>query len=278
IVVTETRAPEPILDVIGNITQLGAEELAEIRAEHPSEALNRAPGVYVHRGSGQEHLTSIRSPVLTGGAGAGSFLYLENNVPLRAAGFANVNGLFDAHSELAQSIEIVRGPGSVLHGANAVHGLINVITPTAEESSAGLAFSGGSFDRYKGDIWATYAGGAHGGYVGFSEIFDGGFRADTGVDQQKLTLRHDNDGERVTVSTVLSGHNLNQETGGFVIGDDAYLDPELRRTNPNPEAFRNVKSVRLSSRITRALSENAEVVVTPNARWNEMDFLLHFLP
>ena len=50
--------------------------------------LNRAPGVHIHRGSGQEHLTAIRSPVLVGGAGAGSFLYLEDGIPMRAAGFA----------------------------------------------------------------------------------------------------------------------------------------------------------------------------------------------
>ena len=42
---------------------------------HPSEILNTVAGVNIHRGSGQEHLTAIRSPVLTGGAGAGSFLY-----------------------------------------------------------------------------------------------------------------------------------------------------------------------------------------------------------
>jgi len=48
--------------------------------------------------------------VLTGGAGAGSFLYLEDGVPLRAAGFANVNGLFEGGTEFANSLDVLKGP------------------------------------------------------------------------------------------------------------------------------------------------------------------------
>jgi len=83
---------------------------------------------------------------------------------------------------------------------------------------------------------------------------------------------------RTSVDTVFSFVNLNQETAGFVRGEDAYLDAALRRTNPNPEAFRDVKSVRLASRIDHDISDTARVSVTPYARWTDMDFLLHFLP
>ena len=104
------------------------------------------PGVFIHRNNGQDHLTAIRSPVLTGGAGAGSFLYLEDGVPLRAAGFANVNGLFESMSEFAGGMEVIRGPGSVLYGSNAVHGLINVLTPAPfDDAGAVISLSAGSF-------------------------------------------------------------------------------------------------------------------------------------
>jgi len=88
---------------------------------HPAEILNSVAGVNIHRGSGQEHLTAIRSPVLTGGAGAGSFLYALDGVPLRAAGFANVNGLLEAPTEIASRIEVFKGPGPADYGSNAVH-------------------------------------------------------------------------------------------------------------------------------------------------------------
>ncbi len=41
-------------------------------------------------------IIAFDSNIRTGGAGAGSFLYTLDGVPLRAAGFANVNGLFEA--------------------------------------------------------------------------------------------------------------------------------------------------------------------------------------
>ena len=90
---------------------------------HPAELLNTVAGVNIHRGSGQEHLTAIRSPVLTGGAGAGSFLYTLDGVPLRAAGFANVNALLEAPTEIADRIEVFKGPGPANFGSNALHGL-----------------------------------------------------------------------------------------------------------------------------------------------------------
>src|SRR5690606_38456230 len=128
VVVTGTRSERPLRDNVGNIAVMDTDEVDLIGAHVASEALNRLPGVNVMRGSGREHLTAIRSPVLTAGAGAGSFLYLEDGVPMRAAGFANVNGLFEAVSELSSGIEVVRGPGGALYGSNAVHGMINFLT------------------------------------------------------------------------------------------------------------------------------------------------------
>ncbi|MFP3942346.1 MAG: TonB-dependent receptor [Alphaproteobacteria bacterium] len=279
IVVTATRRPSALEDQAGNAARLETAELDLIRADHISEALNRLPGVNIQRGSGQEHLTSIRSPVLTGGAGAGSFLYLEDGVPLRAAGFANVNGLFEAHDEIAAAIEATRGPGSVLYGSNAVHGLINVITrEPADEFEAVLEGSAGSFGRYKGRGWVSGTAGAHGLLAGFSILDENGWREQAGVDQQKLTLRWDyDDGGAFSAKTVLAAVNFNQETAGFILGPNAYKNSALSRTNPNPEAFRDAKALRLSSRMEWDL-DDVVLSVTPFARWTDMDFKLHFLP
>ncbi len=279
IVVTAERREQALAQTPLSISRLDAEELARVNADHPSELLARAPGVLIHRGSGQEHLTSIRSPILTGGAGAGSFLFLENGVPLRSAGFANVNGLFEAQTELAGAVEVVRGPSGALYGANAIHGVINVLPRAASSSFGGfLDVSGDTIERYKGKAWLSGAFGAHTLSAGLSILDDNGFRADSGVDQQKFSLRHQVDGPRIDIDTFFSFNNLNQETAGFVIGDDAYLDPVLRRTNPNPEAFRDARSARLSSRIDIEASDSVTVSLTPFARWTDMDFLLHFLP
>lgn len=279
IVVTAERRATQADETPGSIAVLDAAEIERIGADHPSEALFRTPGTLIHRGNGQEQLTSIRSPILTGGAGAGSFLFLENGVPLRSAGFGNVNALFEAHTEIAQRIEVVRGPSGALYGANAIHGVVNVLTPApSEAASAGFAVSGDTVRRIKGDAFASGASGAHAAHIAVSALSEHGFRADSGVDQQKMTLRHVYDGESVQADTVFSFVNLNQETAGFVVGPDAYLDPVLRRGNDNPEAFRDARAFRLSSALTVQPSDALTLRVTPFVRSTATDFLLHFVP
>lgn len=279
LVVTGERRPAAISAQAGNVAVLDTEEIARVAADHPSEILNRAPGVLIHRGNGAEHLTAIRSPVLTSGAGAGSFLFLENGVPLRSAGFANVNALMEAHAEIAQRIEVVRGPSGALYGANAIHGVINVITPTpGDRFGAGFAVSGDTAARVKGSAYATGTGGAHGFHAAVSATSEKGYRADSGLDQQKATVSHLYSDGAVSMRTIFSFVNIDQETAGFVAGPDAYRDRILRRTNPNPEAFRDAKAVRLSSEIAVNAGEGLDVSVTPFFRWNEMRFPLHFFP
>jgi outer membrane receptor protein involved in Fe transport len=200
-------------------------------------------------------------------------------VPLRSAGFANVNALFEAHTEIASAIEVIRGPSGALYGANAIHGVVNVLTPAPTPTLQGGFFvSGDTVERFKGRATAAGTFGRHGFAAGVSLASEAGYRADTGLDQQKATLRHDFAGEGVAVSTVFSATNLNQETGGFVAGPDAYRDAALRRANRNPEAFRDARAFRLSSRVDVDAGAGGLVSVTPFARYADQSFLLHFFP
>lgn len=261
-----------IWDVPASVDVLGAERLETISAVHPAEALNRVAGVNIHRGSGQEHLTAIRSPVLTGGAGAGSFLYLEDGVPLRAAGFANVNGLFDGGTDFAQSLEVFKGPGPAQYGSNAVHGLINITSKDVEGRNSVKLL--GSEDGFASALTSLSNGSFR---LSASLAHDNGFREDSGFDQQKLQLKYHGGFGDWSVDWLSSFNNLNQETAGFIEGDDAYKDDAIRFTNPNPEAFRDGKSYRTQARFGKDFGENT-LTLTPYARRVELRFLRHFVP
>ncbi|HXI87003.1 MAG TPA: TonB-dependent receptor [Parvularculaceae bacterium] len=280
IIVTAERRAQSALDVPASVSVISTAELQRINADHPSEILDRFPGVLIHRGSGVEYLTAIRSPVLTGGAGAGDFLFLQDGVPLRSAGFANVNELFEAQTELASRVEVARGPSGALYGANAIHGVVNVITPAPAENLSGyLDISGDTTARFKGSGLVSNAFGAHRLLAGFTAESGHGYRANSGVDQQKILLRDDwKPGGSWSVSTIISGDNLNQETAGFVVGHNAYKDPVLRKSNPNPEAFRDARSGRIQSEIDYQPNDDLLVSITPFARWTKMSFLMHFVP
>ena len=260
------------LDIPASVDILTKDQIDLISAIHPAEALNTVAGVNIHRGSGQEHLTAIRSPVLTGGAGAGSFLYLEDGVPLRAAGFANVNGLFEAGTEFAGKLEVFKGPGPAAYGSNAVHGLINVQSRDARSPNTARILA--SDDGLVSTMVSIGQGNLR---ASVSAVHDNGFRDDSGFDQQKFQIKHQIDAGEWTIDSLASFNNLNQETAGFIQGDDAFLDKEISQTNPNPEAFRDGKSYRVQARFERELAGH-RLALTPFARRAELRFLRHFVP
>ena len=278
IVSTATRIEEDKDKLIGSIDSISVDELALINHQHIQQSLLRVPGVNLHRGNGQEYLPAIRSPVLTGAGACGAFLTAEDGIPLRAAGFCNVNELFEGHTEQAKRIEVFRGPVSSLYGSNALHGMVNIITPEITEAYAAVEIGENDYVRLKAaSKWADKSKGAENQFSALMTVtHDGGFREQSGFNQQKLTFRYSNQQSGITGG--LSLNNLDQETAGFITGLNAYQDSALIRSNPNPEAFRDAQSVRGWLRFDKQIDDNKRLLITPFVRYTEMDFLQHFLP
>jgi iron complex outermembrane receptor protein len=111
-----------------------------------------------------------------------------------------------------EQIEIIRGPGATLWGANAVNGVINIRTKSAEETQGFLLYGGGGFEqegfgglRYGGKVgedtyYRVYVMGQNNdglplegdGAEDDSRIVQGGFRIDSKVHpDDTLTLQGD---------------------------------------------------------------------------------------
>lgn len=268
IVVTATRRPESLALHSGNVTRLSRETIDLTGAVHVNQLLFRAPGTWISRGSGQEHLTAIRSPVLTGAGACGAFLYLEDGIPIRPAGFCNVNQLFEVNSEQADAVEVIRGPGSAVYGSNALHGLINFISLDPRNAGPGrLSFETGGDDYHRMRLDT----GANSTRLRLNAAKDGSFRKAAGFEQYKLNLDH-----MATADLRLSfaATDLGQETAGFIFGRDAFRDADLRSANLNPEAFRDAESQRAAAHWT----PNETLAVRGYARRSRMTFLRHFVP
>ncbi len=278
IIVTSQRRGQPLPQHAGNVERIDGATITDVGHQHVHELMARVAGVWLSRGSGQEHLTAMRSPVLTGAGSCGAYLFLEDGIPIRPSGFCNVNQMFELYTEQAAAIEVIRGPGSALYGSNALHGIVNVLPPAAG-NSADTVFAvetgANNFLRLRADV----SGPGERPYRGaFLYADDGGFRDDAGYRQGKLRLQHDwAPAEGSTFKTVLTATGLDQETAGFITGKDAYRDPSLNRSNPNPEAFREASSLRLYGIWQRPLAR-AELDIRPYLRHSRMEFLQHFLP
>lgn len=277
--VSASRSAEKAIDLPVGWSTISGDEIDTTAAVHINELMQRVPGAWISRGNGQESLTALRSPVLTGAGGCGPFFMGWDNISLRAPGFCNVNQLFDANVEQAGRVEVIRGPGTSVYGSNAMHGVINILTapPTAEREQR-ATLEAGPFDYYRAKYRYSDTRGRHGISLRGNAATDGGFKDDSGFDQQKLTLRHDYAGDIWQVTSALEATNLNQETAGFIQGFKAYKDGSLRRRNPNPEAYRDTWSLRAYSRWQREFASDTSLTITPYLRRNRMEFLQHFLP
>lgn len=279
VVVSASRDKKDTSDITGNIAVIGQQQINDSAATHINELMSRVPGAWVSRGNGQEHLTAIRSQVVTGAGSCAEFIVAEDNIPTRPRAFCNVNELFEINTEQAERIEVIRGPGNAFYGSGAVHGVVNVISAAPPEQFSGnVGIEAGPHAYYRSKASLGDTNGKHAWRFSVNGTHDGGYKDDSGFDQQKLSTRYDYHGENLTVKNYLTAVNLNQETAGYVNGEDAYKDEGRKKENSNPEAYRDGQAARFASSIEIAGSNDSKLVITPYLRWADMEFLMHFQP
>jgi len=279
VIVTATRAPTELLDFAGSIDRIDNDQIKLQGATHHSEILNSVPGANFQRNSGQESLTAIRSPVLAGPGSCGSFLFLEDSVPIRPVGFCNVNELFEINFSQAEAIEVQRGPASAIYGSSAMHGAINVLTrDPANMPRVAVGVDVGEDSFIRGDLGVAYHGDSFAAGLSGNYEKDGGWRDDSEVKQSKINGAYSQKLESSTFDVKISHVKLDQDTAGFIQGFEAYRNEDIARTNPDPDAYRNARATRLVGHWNLPLSDQTVIDLRPYARTSRMEFLQHFLP
>ncbi|WP_444915494.1 TonB-dependent receptor [Microbulbifer sp. TRSA007] len=281
IVVTAGRYEQDISQRMESISVVDNDVLRKSGNTHIQQSLVSVPGANLARGNGQEYLPALRSPVLTGAGACGGLLTAEDGIPLRANGFCNINELFESFSETARHVEVVRGPAGTLYGSNAMHGLINVISRDPVEGENGsLNTEAGPHDYYRLGVSADHRLSSEGDVIS-ADLYlmtDGGYRDQSGLDQQKASIQYTHQVGDSRVRTRLVATSLKQETAGYLEGDGVYRNRRLSRINPNPEAFRDANSLRFYSLIDIPVNQTSQLHLAPYLRKTDMRFLQHYLP
>ena len=279
ITITANRSASSLKSVDTNLSVLNQDNIELVEQQHINQLIARVPGGWISRGNGQEHLSAIRSPVLTGAGGCGAFYMAQDGISTRASGFCNANQLFDLNTEQAHSIEVLRGPASTLYGSNAVHGVINVLTPNPiDDIKRYIGVSVGPHEYYQGRFSVGSSGEKQAFVVYGNLTDDGGYKDDSGYEQQKINVIHQYQHDGLSIKSVIAASHLDQETAGFIKGFEAYKEDELKQQNPNPEAYRDSESFRAYSQIDYVIDNERSLRFSPYVRKTKMEFLQHFLP
>src|SRR5690242_14134951 len=196
-VTSVSKHTQRVSDSAAAVFVITQEDIRRSGATSIPEALRLAPGVEVARID--ENKWAIASRGFNGRFDNKLLVLIDGRsvyTPLFSGVYWNVQ---DVLLEDVDRIEVIRGPGATLWGANAVNGVINIITKKAKDTQSALVTAGGGTEergvgggRYGGKIgnntyyraygkyfnWgpSEYAGGvpAHDGW----DAVRGGFRAD----------------------------------------------------------------------------------------------------
>jgi outer membrane cobalamin receptor len=170
VIVTATRTREEIRNVPNTVTVIGPAEIEASSARNVGELLKGSLGLEINSYGplGAAQSVSIR------GSSASQVLVMVDGRPINSITFGS-SDLSEIPIEQIERVEVVKGPTSHLYGANAMGGVINIITKKATAASslkAGVSY--GSFNTQ------TYSA-EHGQQLDrFSYLLTGGYKVSDG--------------------------------------------------------------------------------------------------
>ncbi|MBA3004668.1 MAG: TonB-dependent receptor [Desulfurivibrio sp.] len=182
LLLTATGSLKPVHLAPSVASVITAEDIKGMGATTLDEVLETVPGLHVEP-SGSQWFSSIWSIRGVHTSLNPQVLLLINGVPFTSSYQGSRFSSFQMPVAMISRVEVVRGPGSALHGADAFSGTVNVITKDNFEidgTQAGARY--GSFDT--SDIWAQ-----HGGQYGGFDLAFGVERRKSGGDTGRIIER-----------------------------------------------------------------------------------------
>ena len=170
--VTSASNKEQSLSKVGAaLFVITREDIASSGANNIPDLLRLVPGVEVAQINANQWAISIRG---FNSIYSNKVLALIDGRALYQPSFSSV--LWDQQDlplEDVERIEVIRGPGGTIWGANAVNGVINIITRHSRDTKGGLITAGAGSWR-TGDGLVQYGGdiGSEGTYRAFAKYFD----------------------------------------------------------------------------------------------------------
>jgi len=223
-----SKKQQKLSDAAAAVFVITQEDIRRSGATSIPEALRMAPGVEVARINANQWAITVRG---FNSHFANKLLVLIDGRSVYSPLFSGV--FWDVQDTLLEDIdriEVIRGPGASLWGANAVNGVINIITKHARDTLGGLiSAGGGTEERGFGEI--RYGGkfGEETYYRAYAKYFDrshsldpsgdaahddwdalrGGFRLDRELSaHDSVTLQGDiyrgRSGETLTIASIKS--------------------------------------------------------------------------
>ena len=172
-VTSVSRKKQRLMDSAAAIYVITSEDILRSGVTSIPEALRMVPGMQVARLNGNTWSISTRG---FNYIFANKLLVLIDGRTVYSPLFSGVNwDVQDTLMEDIDRIEVIRGPGAALWGANAVNGVINVITKKAADTQGSLVSLGAGNEE---KAFGAYRYGGEFGETGFYKVYVKTFERD----------------------------------------------------------------------------------------------------
>lgn len=222
VIISASKKPEMVSDVAAAVYVITQEDIRRSGVTSIPEALRLAPGVHVARITATDWAINIRG---LNGQFAQNLLVIIDGRKVYTHVFSGVFwDIQDTVIEDIDRIEVIRGPGAALWGANAVNGVINIITKPAGQTQGGQVVALGGSEEQGGSL--RYGGifGKGAQYRAYGKFFNRGDLTDVGINRGS---------DPADTNDAQSSDNWRSGRGGFRID----LEPGYGLAEGSPDAI-----------------------------------------
>lgn len=146
ITVTATKSAKNIDGVTASVDIISGAEICAIGADSLKDIFEKTPGLTIQYGTFPAASAKSKSSISIRGLGATGTLFLLDGRRL-AGEVKNPYDMDRIPASIIERIEIIKGPMSVLYGADAIGGVVNIITKkVTEQPSGAINVQGGAND------------------------------------------------------------------------------------------------------------------------------------
>ena len=236
------------------IAVINKQTMEDTKAQRIDQLLNKVSGVFMVSLGNEQHEMSIRQPMTT----KSLFLYMEDGIPIRATGVYNHNALLEMNLPAAKSIEVIKGPSSALYGAEAIAGVVNIVTqapPAVTGGAISMQINNNGYKRVDAQLgttigkWGVIASGYYAnrtnGLIDYSDFHKSAFSLRT--DYKPST--------RTTWSNTFSYVDYYSDMTGAL---DSTKFAQKNYSTPYTFTYRKVKALRLKSMLSQVWNNRSE--------------------
>lgn len=185
VVVTASRYQESIMETPFSIEVIDQEEIEESSAKNLAELLAGSGGIHIKNNGG----VSANQDIIIRGMRGKRILILLDGQKYNNPQDGSINLDF-INLSIVKRIEILKSPSSAVYGANAMGGVINIITKEAKSDDLNLSLSLGSYNYRKVAVSKSFAGDKSNFLINYSKLDSEGHRDNIAAVKDSLFLKY----------------------------------------------------------------------------------------